>query len=246
MRSPCSPSPNGMEEDATREPEPTGHVERSEPSEEPDAAHDLRDMPKWLSDAWEVHQAHLEAAETGPAVSEEHKSEASAPSDDAWRLMEEAAELRRALRAKDVMVDELRAQLNPPEPDGKENRSNGDLAGASHKLVARRSGAAELAPEEEASHEQVANELWGTPGVSSLAGGRLRGASLQGPRPHALALQEEIEVHQVRGQLEGCRLELQAEARKHCRMCESLGPGPAGSATAPARLPCGLWLCPLE
>ena len=235
-----------MEEDATREPEPTGHVERSEPSEEPDAAHDLRDMPKWLSDAWEVHQAHLEAAETGPAVSEEHMSEASAPSDDAWRLMEEAAELRRALRAKDVMVDELRAQLNPPEPDGKENSSNGDLAGTSHKLVARRSGAAELAPEEEASHEQVANELWGTPGVSSLAGARLRGASLQGPRPHALALQEEIEVHQVRGQLEGCRLELQAEARKHCPHVREPRPGPPGSATAPARLPCGLWLCLLE
>ena len=133
----------GVEEDATLDPEmdaeATGH---GEPSEERDAE-DLSDMPKWLSDAWQVHQAHkLEAAEAVPAVAKEHKSESAAPSDDAWRLMEEAAELRRALRDSDAMVDELRAQLNPPEPGGKENRSreenrsSGDLAAASPKLVA--------------------------------------------------------------------------------------------------------------
>ena len=222
----------GVVEDATLDPEmdaeATGH---GEPSEERDAE-DLSDMPKWLSDAWQVHQAHkLEAAEAVPAVAKEHKSESAAPSDDAWRLMEEAAELRRALRDSDAMVDELRAQLNPPEPGGKENRSreenrsSGDLAAASHKLVvARRSGAAELAAEAEASHEQAANELWGTPLASPLAGGGLQGARLQGPQSLALSLQEEIEAHQVRGKLEGCRLELQAEARKHCRPWETLGP----------------------
>ena len=222
----------GVEEDATLDPEmdaeATGH---GEPSEERDAE-DLSDMPKWLSDAWQVHQAHkLEAAEAVPAVAKEHKSESAAPSDDAWRLMEEAAELRRALRDSDAMVDELRAQLNPPEPGGKENRSreenrsSGDLAAASHKLVvARRSGAAELAADAEASHEQAANELWGTPLASPLAGGGLQGARLQGPQSLALSLQEEIEAHQVRGKLEGCRLELQAEARKHCRPWETLGP----------------------
>ena len=215
----------GVEEEATVDPEKdaeaTGH---GEPSEERDAE-DLSDMPKWLSDAWQMHQVHkLEAAEAGPAVAKEHKSESAAPSDDAWRLMEEAAELRRALRDSDAMVDELRAQLNPPEPGGKENRSSGDLAAASHKLVARRSGAAELAVEAEASHEQAANELWGTPRASPLAGGGLQGARLQGPQSLALSLQEEIEAHQVRGKLEGCRLELQAEARKHCRPWETLGP----------------------
>ena len=220
-----------MEEDATLEPEvTTGHAEHSDESE-PDAADDLSDMPKWLSDAWQVHQAHkLEAAEAGPAVAKEHKSESSAPSDDAWRLMEEAAELRRALRDRDAMVEELRTQLNPPEPGGKENRSreeenrsSGDLAAASHKLVARRSGAAELAAEAEASHEQAANELWGTPRASSLEGGGRQGDRLQAPQSLALSLEEEIEAHQVRGKLEGCRLELQAEARKHCRPWETLG-----------------------
>ena len=204
----------GVEEDATLDPEmdaeATGH---GEPSEERDAE-DLSDMPKWLSDAWQVHQAHkLEAAEAVPAVAKEHKSESAAPSDDAWRLMEEAAELRRALRDSDAMVDELRAQLNPPEPGGKENRSREEN---------RSSG--DLAAEAEASHEQAANELWGTPLASPLAGGGLQGARLQGPQSLALSLQEEIEAHQVRGKLEGCRLELQAEARKHCRPWETLGP----------------------
>ena len=234
-----------MEEDATLDPEmdATGH---GEPSEERDAADDLSDMPKWLSDAWQMHQAHkLEAAE---------KSEAAAPSDDAWRLMEEAAELRQALRDRDAMVDELRAQLNPPESGDKENRSreenrpSGDAAAASHKLVvARPGGAAELEAEAEASHEQAANELWGTPQAPPLAGGGLQGARLQGPQSLALSLQEEIEAHQVRGKLEGCRLELQAEARKHCRSWKTLGRACLAQRQrpmCPPRLPCGrLWPC---
>ena len=209
-------------------------------------ADELCDMPTWLSDAWQMHQTHkLEAAEIHVALAKEPA--AAAPSDDAshdaWRLMEEAAELRRALREKDAVVDELRAQLNPPpppspssrdlEPGEKENRTygenqglaSGDVAVSSHKLAARPSGAAELAAEAEASHEQASDELWGALRAPPLArpaaaaggglqGGGLQGGGLQGPR---LQLQDEIEAHQVRGKLEGCRLELQAEARKRSR-----------------------------
>ena len=187
-----------------------------------------------------------EAASTTTAKAEPPPSSAAQLppplADDAWRLMEEATELRKALREREATVAELQTKLQTQEEEertkelqqarGEKQAQTGHGASKTRSAVGaaddkenlsnRLAKQQQLDAAEEAAHEKAAEALWG--GLRASPAHQKAAATVATPPSAGLAgvkplrlVQVEIDAHKLRLELEGCKAELQAEGRRRGR-----------------------------